>query len=411
MNGIKKGWLVTFAATGINLVLGMLYIWSIMNKNLVSNYNWSSTEASLPYSVCIVVFAFIMIFAGRLQDKKGPQLSALLGGFLLGTGLILSGLVIESPFLMVLTYGVMGGSGIGVCYAATTPPAVKWFPLNKKGLISGIVVGGVGFAAVYISPLTNWLLTLFPLSTTFMILGVGSLVIIWTLSIFLVNPPSDYNPYKSQTSKGTSSGLKQFDWNEMLKTLAFYKYWIIYTFAASAGLMLIGHISPIAVAQANWEKGFYLVVILALGNTGGRVMAGILSDKIGYTRSLQIVLIIQALNMFLFSQFVNTITLGIGTAIAGLGYGALFSIFPAIIADHYGTKNLGVNYGLLFTSFGVAGIIGPLLAGSILDATGAYTLSYILSGVLLLIATLLTLIKTSVNNKIPEQIAKLPQSS
>ncbi|TCK92830.1 OFA family oxalate/formate antiporter-like MFS transporter [Natranaerovirga hydrolytica] len=386
----QKGWVVTGAATGINLILGMLYIWSIINSELISNHNWSSTEASLPYSVCIAVFAFIMIFAGRFQDKKGPQISAVLGGLLLGSGLILSTFAINSPMLMVITYGVLGGAGIGVCYAATTPPAVKWFPFNKKGLVSGIVVGGVGFAAVYISPLTNWLLSLFNLSTTFLILGIGSLALILLFSLFLVNPPTDYNPNASLKIKKVYIDEKQIDWHEMLRTLDFYKYWFIYTFAASAGLMLIGHIAPIAAYQANWNKGFYLVVLLAIFNTAGRVFAGMISDRIGYTKTLRIVLVVQGVNMFLFGYYDNTYTLAIGTAIAGLGYGALFSIFPAIIADHYGTKNLGVNYGLLFTSFGVAGIIGPLLAASILDVTHSYHLSYTLSGILLIIATFLT---------------------
>ncbi len=411
--GIKlkntKGWIVTAAATGINLILGVLYIWSIMSKALIKEFEWTNTQASLPYTVCIASFALVMIFAGRLQDLKGPKIGAALGGILLGSGLILSG-VVKDPFLMMLAYGLMGGAGIGFCYAATTPPAVKWFSLEKKGLISGIVVSGVGFAAVYISPLTQMLIKKNGVSQTFIIIGIGALVIILILSQFLVNPQAEYTiKINKPLSKTTKLNNKvDYAWKEMLKTLGFYKLWVMYAFAASAGLMIIGHITSIAKQQAGWENGYYLVVLLAVFNTLGRIMGGLLSDKFGYVKTMRTVFLIQAVNMLLFSQYGSPGFLALGVSWTGLTYGALFSLFPAAIAQHYGTKNLGVNYGLLFTSWGLAGVIGPLLAGKILDSTSTYQISYSISAILLVLASVLTF----VNNHTPikthvETVAKL----
>jgi len=388
-----RGWIVTSAATGINLILGVLYIWSIMSKALISEYKWTATQASLPYTVCIVAFALVMIFAGRVQDVKGPRLSSTFGGILLGGGLILSGFVKE-PFLMMLTFGILGGAGIGFCYAATTPPAVKWFPLEKKGLISGIVVSGVGFAAVYISPLTNMLITNFGVAKTFLFIGIAALIILIILSQFLIDPPAEHlERMKTQVKKNGSKNTeqkKQFDWREMLKTLSFYKLWLMYAFTSSAGLMIIGHLTVIAKNQAQWEQGFYLVVFLAIFNTLGRIVAGIVSDKFGHVKTMRIIFSIQAINMILFSLYVSPLFLAVGAALTGASYGALFSVFPVAIADYYGTKNLGVNYGLLFTSWGFGGVIGPLLAGAIFDATGSYNISYIVSAILLIVACLLT---------------------
>jgi OFA family oxalate/formate antiporter-like MFS transporter len=98
---------------------------------------------------------------------------------------------------MLLTFGILGGAGIGFCYASTTPPAVKWFPIQRKGLISGIVVSGVGFAAVYISPLTNSLLVSNGISKTFLYLGIGAIVLLIVFSQLLVDPPSGYSPKAS----------------------------------------------------------------------------------------------------------------------------------------------------------------------------------------------------------------------
>lgn len=385
-----KGLIVTSAATGINLILGVLYIWSIMSKALVKELGWTTTQASLPYTVCILAFAIVMVFAGKVQDIKGPRVSSTFGGILLGGGLVLSGLV-QDPFLMVLSFGILGGAGIGFCYAATTPPAVKWFPIQKKGLISGIVVSGVGFAAVYISPLVNKLLMHYGISHTFLFLGIGALILLIVFSQLLLNPPAGYAAEtaapgeKGKELKRPKPG-KEYGWKDMLGTADFYKLWIMYAFTSSAGLMIIGHIANIANKQVQWENGYLLVVLLAVFNTSGRILGGLVSDRIGHTITMRIVFLVQAVNMALFSQYLSTGTLAVGVAVAGLCYGALFSLFPAATADSYGIRNLGVNYGLVFTAWGIGGVIGPMLAARIFDSTGSYDMSYIVSTVLLIIA-------------------------
>lgn len=398
-----KGWVVTSAATGINLILGVLYIWSIMGKALVKELGWTSTQASLPYTVCTVSFAIVMVFAGKLQDTKGPRLISTLGVILLGGGLILSSIT-KDPLMMVLTFGILGGAGIGFCYASTTPPAVKWFPIQKKGLISGIVVSGVGFAAVYISPLTNSLLINNGISKTFLYLGIGAIIILIAFSQLLIDPPAGYSPKTTtsannqQTSKPESKN--EYGWKEMIRTPNFYKLWIMYAFTSSAGLMIIGHIANIAKEQAQWENGYLLVVILAIFNTSGRIIGGLVSDKLGHLNTMRVIFLLQAVNMALFSQFSSYGSLALGVSIAGLCYGALFSVFPVATAESYGIKNLGVNYGLVFTAWGFGGVIGPMLAARILDSTGSYNTSYIVSAVLLVIAGALTFLSgTSKKNR------------
>ena len=135
------------AALSINLVLGVLYAWGMMAKALVTQWHWTKTQAAMPFTVSTVAFALMMIFAGRMQDKIGPRVIAMCGGLLLGLGLIASSFT-QSPAVMLLTFGVVGGIGIGLGYSATTPPCIKWFPPAKKGIITGIVVSGVGLAAV-----------------------------------------------------------------------------------------------------------------------------------------------------------------------------------------------------------------------------------------------------------------------
>lgn len=391
----NAGWIVTFAALGINLILGILYSWSILKKAMVADWDWTNTEASLPYTVCIAVLAFVTIFGGRLQDKYGPRIIALIGGLLFGAGLIGSAFA-TSPTMMVFTFGVISGLGMGFGYAAATPCAIKWFDPRKKGLITGIVVSGIGLSAVYIAPLTNYLLKSSNIQQTFLFLGILSIIAMTVFSMILRNPPVGYVPAVNAKKPATKHSA-DYRWQDMIKTRPFILLWLTYLMSATAGLMLIGHIASIAFVQANWKAGFILVVVLAIFNATGRITGGFLSDKVGRTNAMYLAFGLQAINMFLFAFYNSIPLLVLGTAVAGLSYGAIFSLFPAITADFFGIKNLGVNYGIIFTGWGVAGVIGPIIGGRVADLTGTYNVSYLVAGVMLVIGVLLVkLIKAPV---------------
>ncbi len=390
----SRGWAVVAAGTGINLILGSLYAWSVVGKALVNQWKWSNADAALPFSVSTACFAFTMIFAGRWQDKIGPRVVALAGGLMFGLGVFVSAYA-HSPLYMVLSYGVLAGIGIGLCYSATTPPALKWFPPSRKGLIAGIVVSGVGLAAVYASPLWQYLIGAKGISLTFEYLGVGGAVLICILSTMVVNPPAGYVVAASAGGPAArrSSAKVDLDWHEMLRTKQFYMLWLMLLLGASAGLMIIAHAAKIASAQAGIETwGFLPVALLAIFNTLGRLVSGSVSDRLGRTQTMTLAFFLQAINMFAFAYYRSPALLIFGVCITGLCYGTIFPLMPSAIADFYGVKNLGVNYGLLFTAFGVAGVAGPILAGKIKDLSGSYTYSYVISAVMLLIGATLAAI-------------------
>lgn len=397
-NQKATAWIVTFSAMGINLILGLLYSWSVIKAALVED-GWTNTEATLPYTVCVALLAFMTVFGGKLQDKFGPRVVALGGGILFGLGILLSAFV-NTPWMMVLTFGVIAGLGMGFAYSAATPAAIKWFEPRKKGLIAGIVVAGIGISSIFMAPLTNSLLQTNSVQETFMILGIIAIISLAVFGAILHNPPADYIPQVKAGKPAVANSL-DFTWQQMLKRKPFYLLWLTYFLSATAGLMLIGHIVSIARVQtANPDiNAFWLVMVFAAFNTSGRVIGGFLSDKMGRTKGLLFVFLLQAINMFIFSFYTSFPLLIIGFAVAGIAYGALFALFPAVTADFFGVKNLGVNYGIIFTSWGIAGIVGPILGGMVADLTGTYSGSYIVAGVMLLLGALLVnLIKTPQKN-------------
>ena len=388
-----RRWIVVTAATSINLILGVLYSWGVIGKALVGQWHWTKAQAALPFTVSTGAFALTMIFAGKCQDKVGPRYVATLGGIILGAGLMASSLV-HSPIGMLWTFGLIGGVGIGIGYSATTPSAIKWFSPSKMGLIAGVVVSGVGLAAVYMSPLTAWLLGKFDIPSTFLLVGLGALVLVPLLSQFLSNPPvalsQTGNERRLDPSPEAATATREFAWQQMLRSRQFYRLWFMFVLSASAGLMLIMHVPLIAREQAHVDSwGFWLVAIIALCNTSGRLVGGVISDRLGRSKTLLLAFLVQALNMLAFSHYTTPGLIIFGSALTGLCYGSIFTLFPAATADFYGLRNLGVNYGLMFTAFGVAGVSGPYVAGWIRDTFGSYNNAFLLSGGMLLAGCLL----------------------
>lgn len=402
MKEIKnRGWSVTMAGLGINLALGILYTWSIFKLEIKESilagdgrFNWDIASLNDPYAVCCIVFAFTMIFAGRMQDKFSPRITAIIGGILTGIGLIM---ISQSNTLLVwiLGFGLLAGMGLGFGYASATPPAIKWFPPSKTGMIAGIVVAGFGLASVYIAPLSIFLIAKFGLSMSMMIFGVMFLIVLCILAMLLVNPPEGYIPEDKKPKHGKPvtkvTKIEDFSPGEMMKTLTFYKMWFMYFAGAGAGLMIIGSVAGMA-KKSMGEMAWIVVALIAVGNASGRIVAGILSDKIGRAKTLLFMMLAQAVIILslIFIGENQASLLVIAAMIIGFNYGTNLSLFPSATKDYFGLKNFGVNYGLLFTSWGVGGFILPKISQTIVAQTGTPKTAYIMAGILLITSAVMT---------------------
>ena len=411
----NHGWRVVFAGLGINLALGILYTWSIISGGIPDEWGWSQGDKSLPYSVCCLVFCLIMVLAGRMQDKIGPRIVASIGGILVGIGFIIASMT-TSVMSFVVGFGLLAGAGIGFGYASATPPAIKWFPSAKTGLIAGIVVSGFGLASVYAAPLAKWLIASYGIGKMMLILGIGFFVVVVSLAQLLKVPHvvmqyiKEYGDVgeKKQEAMAKQASIdigvpvenQDFSSKEMLCTVQFYMLWFMYACGAGAGLMIISVAKKIVNIHVAESMAIAAVVGLAIGNGGGRILAGMLSDKIGRKTTLFICFIFQAILIFLLSQANEGSILASGpaliliTALIGANYGSNLALFPSFTKDFYGLKNFGMNYGLVFTSWGVGGFMLARLAGMMYDKYQTFTIAYYgASGLLVLAAVMVFFVK------------------
>ena len=411
-----KAWVVTFAGTAINLCLGILYAWSVWAKALINvkdagqpltgiNEGWTyltNAEAATPFSLCVIIFALFMIPGGRIQDKFGPKVGATLGGLCLAAGCILAGLM-KSYTGLIVGFGILGGIGMGIGYAAPTPAALKWFGPHKRGLIAGLVVGGYGGAALYISPLAQKLINDYGISGSFIGLGVFFAVVVVIAGQLLAWPPAGYVPpgAPSQTAAGAAATAKKqtaHNWTagEMVKTWQFYALVVLFIATVQSGLLIIANAAGILASAAKdvpflTANAWILVSFGGAINALGRVGTGMYSDKIGRANAYMMNCIVSALCLIALPTIIATksvFLLFLAVGIAYWQYGGGLALLPAFTADFFGAKNLGFNYGLVFLGWGL-GFFMARLGGSIKDITGSLDYAFYLSAAVLIAAVVL----------------------
>ena len=408
-----RAWVVVFAGTTVNLCLGILYAWSIWKANLVGsaqhpagtemvglNAGWvylTDAQATWAYAICGITFALFMIPGGTIQDKYGPKVGATLGGLCLAAGCVLAGLM-KSYSGLILGFGILGGIGMGLGYAAATPAAVRWFGAHQRGLIVGLVVGGYGGAAIYISPLAKYLIAHIGLSGSFIGLGALFAVVVIVAGQLMAWPPKDYLPPSSAVSPKKET-MTRVDWSvsEMVRTWQFYAVVFLFIGSAQSGLLVIANATPMlnltAATVAFFAANAWLLASFGgFVNAAGRIGTGLYSDKIGRTNAYLFNGIVSAGCLFLMPTIMRSgsvLLLFLAVGVAYWQYGGGLSLMPAITADFFGSKNLGFNYGLVFIGWGIAFFV-PQFAGYIKDLTGSLDYAFYFSGTLLGIAVIVS---------------------
>ncbi len=382
-------WLCVLGGVMMNLALGALYGWSLFVPALQQDLHLTREQASNIFSISLAVFALCFLIGGRLQDKKGPYLVSMIGSVMFGAGYLLTSRS-TSLMEMYLTFGLVVGIGAGFGYVTPIAVVTKWFP-DRRGLVVGISVGAFGAGSAILGPIVPGLIASHGWQTVMLWLGIVYLVSTLIGSQLLKNPPAGWTPpgwKPSPTSPSRSSGA-DYSPGEMLATSQFWRLLVGYAFGISAGLMVISQLLPYA-RQAMPEAGAALagtaITVGAIGNAGGRILSGWLSDSMGRVKTLSLMVLISALALPLLGRTHSIALLWLLLFIVYYCYGTQLSVYASTTADFFGAKNVGTNYGFVFLAFGVAGIVGPKLGGRIYDQFKNYTRAFDIAAVLLVIA-------------------------
>jgi OFA family oxalate/formate antiporter-like MFS transporter len=301
---------------------------------------------------------------------------------------------------LIVGFGILGGMGMGIGYAAPTPAALKWFGPHKRGLIAGLVVGGYGGAALYVSPLGQYLIDTTSISGSFIYLGILFAIVVIIAGQLLAWPPAGYVPPAAPVAPGgaPAKALTAVDWvaGDMVKTWQYYALVIMFIATTQSGLLIIANAAGMLATTAKaipffaanaWLLASYGGAVNALGRVG----TGMYSDKIGRGNAYALNCILSALCLFAMPAVIasgNVFFLFLVVGIAYWQYGGGLALMPAFTGDFFGAKNLGFNYGIVFIGWGL-GFFMTRLGGTIKDMTGSLDWAFYMSAIVLIVGVVL----------------------
>lgn len=388
-------WSVVFGGFLLALMGGFSYSWGVFVEPMKENFGWSKMTATLPLSIFMVVFAIVMIPAGKMQEKIGLKKQIRLGAILFLVANLLSSLVVWFQFKwwLIFSYGLFGGTACGLTYSCIAPPIRRWFP-DHPGLAISLGVMGFGLASFFFAPFkARVAIPFFGIQGTFIIIGCLTSTITW-LASYLIRLPSEWHLHLFGTmhlSGNDSMILSNVRPREMLKTKLFWLTWGSFLMVVYGSLLLIGILPSYAQTVINLKGAAAAIPIsvFSLVNGLSRPVAGYVSDKIGTLRMMMIVFTAQAIVFLLLPYYVTSLLgLSVSAAILGLGIASSLALYPVLTSEFFGVEHLGMNYGLVFSAYGFGAL--AIQAGAYMhDLTGSYKPSLLMAGIMTVFGVLL----------------------
>jgi len=384
-SSVPNRWVIAGAAVVMQLALGAVYAWSVFLPKVMDLYHVSKVSANATFSITLVALGVTAGFGGYLNSRFGPRTIAMVAGTLYGLGVFLASFVSPNITLLYLTYGVIGGIGLGLGYIVALAMLIKWFP-DRRGFITGLAVAGFGGGAAITAPIASYLLLpSLKLNTTFLVLGIVYFVIVVAAAQFYRRAPDGYAPagWTPSVQQQRVRSTREYRLGEALSSPKWYVLWLILALNVTAGAALISVAAPLArdFTGVALTTASALVVTISIFNGIGRLFWGWVSDFIGrpFTfLSLFVIQIIAFALMPLIGQGQFALLFIPASAIA-FCYGGGFGTMPAFAADFFGPRNAGTIYGVMLTAWSAGAIAGPILIASVDFRTALYIIAVIMA--------------------------------
>jgi len=366
---------IAVAAVLMQMALGAVYAWSVFRIPLAKQFGWSASQVTLAFTITILVLGFSAFPGGLWMNRAGPRIVAVTAGVLYGMGVFLASFADHRLWWLYVSYGLVGGIGLGFGYIVPVAVLVKWFP-DRRGLITGVAVGGFGAGALVTAPIATRLIESVGVLRTFAYLGIAYLVVTVAAGSFMSNPPAGWRPegWTPTASQVAQRAVRELTLGEALRTPQWWALWCILLLNITAGISLISQESPIfqELAGVGAVTAASMVGLVSVGNAIGRVFWAWTSDFITRRATFVAMFLVQAALFWVLPGVTSAAVLTIVSFAILMCYGGGFGTMPASVADYFGSRNVGPIYGLMLTAWGIASAIGPLLIARLRESTGTY---------------------------------------
>lgn len=392
-NKFFYGWIIVFAAIFLVFLDGLLlYSFGVLLPSIQAKFEMSKAAVNSIFAIRCIVFAFSMIIFGKLIDKHRPEKVIFLGGLITAVGLLFTAYS-DTKLTLFLNYGVLTGLGDGAFYVPAVAVVQRWFN-KRRDFAVGLVTAGVPISGLIINPLSAWILSVSSLETTLM--SLAGITLIFLLPAFLMKQdPKEMGllPYGGPFPKSDDAESNNWETKEATKTSAFI---ILYA------LLFLGMLSFLIVVTLQFDYAIsnnlnllassIAPASIAAGSFCGRLVTGYIADFINRNKILFAVFLGQGLSVLILLNGNSLLHYCLFGFFFGFSYGGWIPIFPSLLKDFFGKKHVGQIFGVFGTGFSISAIIGPPLAGYLVDEFNTYHYGFYICILACLIAAMLALL-------------------
>ena len=368
---LKSRWLCLLASMVVCVCAGFGYAWSVLQTPIMANYGWPDSQVSLAYTLTVLCSTMASLFFAPLIRRLGTRRCVVLGALLFGGGLFCTGMM-NSLWQLYVFYGILSGLGVGFIYPTMMAYVVRLFP-DRSGMASGLGTAAYGSGAILWAPAAVALMDAVSLSVAFRVLGVLFLAVILMGSLLLRVPPVGFQetlcPAPEQDHTQASRDLNR---SQMVRTPAFYLMLVVFTCGLVAGMIVISQASPILQQAYDFPaaRAALFVSVFAACNMAGRFLWGSLSDKLGLKTATAAVSVLCILSMLVLALVGSPAIAVCAMGLAASCYGGFASVLTPLTAQVFGPRYITENYGVMYLVFGLASLIGPVMAVQFKNAAG-----------------------------------------
>jgi OFA family oxalate/formate antiporter-like MFS transporter len=393
--GPVNRWWIAVAGVCMQMALGAGYAWSVFRIPLVKEFGWSISEVAFVFTISWFFLGAMSVVGGLWLNRSGPRIVAMTGGLLWGSGVFLASFAANKLWMLYLSYGLIGGIGLGIGYIVPVAVLVKWFP-ERRGLITGIAVGGFGAGSLIAAPLASKLMQTVGVMPTFAYLGIAYGVVAICGGFFMQNPPEGWKPagWAPTASQISQRSDRDYTLGEALKTWQWWALCALLSINTIAGVSVVSQASPIfqELGHVSAVTAASFVGIISLGNGMGRVLWSWISDLTTRKAAFFAMYLIQAVLFWIYHDLTSPTVLLAATFVILLCYGGGYGITPAFAADYFGPRNVGPIFGLMLLPWAFPAALGPLLFAYLRQSTGGYNQAFYMIAAMLTVAMILPIL-------------------
>lgn len=382
----SKRWWIVIPGVCFQMSLGAAYAWSVFRIPLSREFAWTISQVTFTFTISFFFLGCAAVLGGLWLNRSGPRIVAITAGILWGAGVFLASFSAHKIWWLYLTYGVIGGTGLGMGYIVPIAVLVKWFP-ERRGLITGIAVGGFGAGSLISAPVAARLMQRVGVLPTFAYLGIAYAVVAITAGSFMQNPPEGWSPENWTPSELQVSQRSDRDYT-LGEALGRWQWWVLcllMSINTMAGLSILSQEAPIfqEMGRASAVEAAGLVGIISIGNGLGRVFWAWVSDLTTRRAAFFMMYLTEAVLFWTYHRISSITELGIVTFVLVMCYGGAYGITPAFAADYFGPRNVGPIFGLMLLPWAFTSAFGPSLFAYLRQTSGTYTQGlYLIAGMI-----------------------------